>query len=80
MRAQLMEANKNIESLLGVKSEVFAYPCGNTFVGRGRDTKSYVPVVAELFLLGRGWLDEDRMILPSAILLNSQDGNGWKGL
>lgn len=58
MRTQLMEANKYIETLLGVKSEVFAYPCGNTFVGRGRDTKSYVPVVAELFLLGRGWLDE----------------------
>lgn len=58
MRKELVEANKYIETLLGVKSEVFAYPCGNTFVGRGRDTKSYVPLVAELFLLGRGWLDE----------------------
>jgi peptidoglycan/xylan/chitin deacetylase (PgdA/CDA1 family) len=58
MRTQLIEANKNIETLLGVKPEVFAYPCGNTFVGRGKDTKSYVPLVAELFLLGRGWLDE----------------------
>jgi peptidoglycan/xylan/chitin deacetylase (PgdA/CDA1 family) len=58
MRKELIEANKYIETLLGVKSEVFAYPCGQTFVGRGRDTKSYVPVVAELFLLGRGWLGE----------------------
>src|SRR6267378_4769252 len=58
MRSELIEANKNIESLLGIKSETFAYPCGQKFVGRGRDTKSYVPVVAELFLLGRGWLDE----------------------
>ncbi len=58
MRAELMDANKSIESLLGVKSEVFAYPCGQKYVGRGRDTKSYVPLVAELFLLGRGWLDE----------------------
>src|SRR6266850_6417634 len=30
MRTQLVEANKYIETLLGVKSEVFAYPCGNT--------------------------------------------------
>src|SRR5258705_7925054 len=60
MHSQLVEANKYIETLLGVKSEVFAYPCGNTFVGRGRDTKSYVPVVPELFLFGRVWLDEGR--------------------
>jgi peptidoglycan/xylan/chitin deacetylase (PgdA/CDA1 family) len=58
MRGELIEANKKIESLLGVKSETFAYPCGQKFVGRGKETKSYVPVVAELFLLGRGWMDE----------------------
>jgi hypothetical protein len=57
-RTELVESNKEIEKLLGVKPEVFAYPCGQTFVGRGRDTKSYVPLVSELFLLGRGWLDE----------------------
>lgn len=37
---------------------MFAYPCGQTFVGRGADTKSYIPVVASLFSSGRGWLDE----------------------
>jgi len=58
MRAELIEANKDIETLLGVKSEVFAYPCGQTFVGRGLNTKSYIPLVAELFVTGRGWLDE----------------------
>jgi len=58
MRADLVESNKNIEALLGVKPEVFAYPCGQTFVGRGVNTKSYIPVVAELYLTGRGWLDE----------------------
>ena len=58
MRNELIEANKQIEAMLGVKPEVFAYPCGQTYVGRARDTKSYVPVVAELFLSGRGWLDE----------------------
>ena len=58
MRNELMEANKNIERLLGVKPEVFAYPCGQTFIGRGKKTKSYVPVVADIFTTGRGWLDE----------------------
>ena len=58
MRKELIQANMEIESLLGIKSEVFAYPCGQTFIGRGVNTKSYVPVVAELFLSGRGWLDE----------------------
>lgn len=58
MRAELIETNRQIESLLGVKSTVFAYPCGSTFIGRGVNTKSYVPLVAELFTAGRGWLDE----------------------
>lgn len=58
MRAELIESNKSIEALLGVKPEVFAYPCGQTFVGRGANAKSYVPVIAELYLSGRGWLDE----------------------
>ena len=36
----------------------FAYPCGQTFVGRARYLRSYVPLVATMFLAGRGWLDE----------------------
>lgn len=58
MRAELAQANQEIEALLGVRPRVFAYPCGHTFVGRGRETRSYVPLVAEMFLAGRGWLDE----------------------
>lgn len=58
IRIQLIETNKEIEKLLGVQSKVFAYPCGQTFVGRGKETKSYIPVIAELFFTGRGWLDE----------------------
>jgi peptidoglycan/xylan/chitin deacetylase (PgdA/CDA1 family) len=58
MRKELVDANKQIEKLLGIKPKVFAYPCGSTFVGRGSKTKSYVPLIADLFLAGRGWLDE----------------------
>ena len=47
-----------IERLLGVKPLTFAYPCGQKFVGRGREVKSYVPLVAERYIVGRGYLDE----------------------
>lgn len=58
MAAQLDGANAEIERLLGVKPRTFAYPCGLKFVGRGLDVRSYVPLVAERFLVGRGYLDE----------------------
>ncbi|NKB71051.1 MAG: polysaccharide deacetylase family protein [Candidatus Latescibacteria bacterium] len=58
MRAEIVQANDEIEKLLGVRPVSFAYPCGQTYVGRGRDTQSYVPLVAELFQTGRRWLDE----------------------
>lgn len=58
IRNELEETNSQIQKLLGVKPQVFAYPCGSTFIGRGINTKSYVPLVAKLFLAGRGWLDE----------------------
>ena len=58
MARQLDEANARIEKLLGVKPTTFAYPCGHKFVGRDRNVKSYVPLVAERFLVGRGYMDE----------------------
>jgi peptidoglycan/xylan/chitin deacetylase (PgdA/CDA1 family) len=58
MRAELVESNATIERLLDVTPVSFAYPCGQKYVGRGRNLKSYVPLVAEHFLSGRGWLDE----------------------
>src|SRR5437879_6558466 len=58
MATQLDGANAEIQDLLGVKPRTFAYPCGQKFVGRGLDERSYVPLVAERFLVGRGYLDE----------------------
>lgn len=58
MRNELNTANKQIEDLLGVTAVSYAYTCGQKFVGRGTNTKSYIPVVAELFTSGRGFLDE----------------------
>jgi peptidoglycan/xylan/chitin deacetylase (PgdA/CDA1 family) len=58
MEKELDGANAEIERLLGVKAVTFAYPCGQKFVGRGVDVKSYVPLVAKRFLAGRGFRDE----------------------
>ena len=58
MRTELTEANRQITDLLGVTPAVFAYTCGQTYVGRGLETRSYVPLVAELFAVGRGWMGE----------------------
>ncbi len=58
MQYELEESNMIIERLLNVRPVSFAYPCGQKFVGRGRNLKSYIPVVAENFLSGRGWMDE----------------------
>jgi peptidoglycan/xylan/chitin deacetylase (PgdA/CDA1 family) len=58
IRRELEDANTRIAEALGVTPVTFAYPCGQTFVGRGEATASYVPVVSRLFIAGRGWLDE----------------------
>jgi len=58
MEAELLQANDAIEEMLGVVPRTFAYPCGQTFVGRGVDTRSYVPVVAKHFVAGRTAFDE----------------------
>jgi peptidoglycan-N-acetylglucosamine deacetylase len=58
MAQEIDGANDQIQKLLGVKSKTFAYPCGQKFVGRGLDVQSYVPLVAERFLVGRSYLSE----------------------
>ncbi len=58
MERELLEANRRIEAALGVRPRTFAYPCGQKFVGRGTQLRSYVPVVAWMFSAGRGWMDE----------------------
>lgn len=58
MMAELDSASRLIKELLGVDPVSFAYPCGQTFIGRGINTRSYVPLVAMIFESGRGWLNE----------------------
>ena len=57
MRKEMEACNEQVEALLGVRPTLFAYPCGHTYVGRGANTKSYVPLVAKIFFAGRTYRD-----------------------
>jgi len=55
----LADASLFVARELGREPSAFAYPCGQTFVGRGEGVRSYVPVVARLFRTGRLYMGED---------------------
>ena len=57
MEEDIVRASRALQELLDVTPATFAYPCGATFVGRGEEVVSYVPLVARLFLVGRGGFD-----------------------
>ena len=58
MKQELDSANKLIQKTLGIQPVSFAFPCGQTYVGRGNLTRSYIPLISEMFETGRGWLNE----------------------
>jgi peptidoglycan/xylan/chitin deacetylase (PgdA/CDA1 family) len=58
MMTELDSASSLIKEVLGVQPVSFAYPCGQTFIGRGVNVQSYVPLIAIMFESGRGWLNE----------------------
>ncbi len=84
MAREIDTATRAIEDMLGVHPESFAYPCGQTFVGRGRDLRSYVPLVAERFLTGRLWLGEaandPEVCDPYQLLAVESDGKTFEEL
>jgi peptidoglycan-N-acetylglucosamine deacetylase len=53
------EASLFVSRELGREPSSFAYPCGQSFVGRGEGVRSYVPVVARAFRTARLYLGED---------------------
>lgn len=58
MEQELLDAQGAIEAQLGVRPTTFAYPCGQSFVGRGVQQQSYVPLVRKHFVAGRGYMGE----------------------
>jgi peptidoglycan/xylan/chitin deacetylase (PgdA/CDA1 family) len=81
MDTEIVGANEAIRRDLGVSPVSFAYPCGQTFVGRGLDVRSYVPLVARAFRTGRGYLGEaanDPAICdPAQLVAVGLDGLSW---
>ena len=58
MFAELDSASQFIKNTLGVTPTSYAYPCGQTFVGKAKETKSLVPLISAMFESGRTWMDE----------------------
>ena len=58
LEIELDSASKYIKTELGVNPVSFAYPCGNTHIGRGSALKSYIPLVNMKFETGRTWMQE----------------------
>lgn len=58
LEQDILHASQSLKAQLGTDIKSFAYPCGQTFVGRGSEVKSYVPLVAKHFETGRRWMDE----------------------
>jgi peptidoglycan/xylan/chitin deacetylase (PgdA/CDA1 family) len=77
MEAEIVEANRVISEATGVTPVTFAYPCGQSFFGRGAAASSYIPTVARLFRAGRGFGDgmgnDLAMIDPARLLAVSTD-------
>jgi beta-glucosidase len=59
MERELDSAGREIKRVLGVDAVSFAYPCGQTYVGKGTSAKSFVPLISAMFESGRNWLGEN---------------------
>lgn len=54
MEADVLEADRRLRLIAPEQDAwTFAYPCYATYVGRGPDRQSYVPIVAKHFVAGR---------------------------
>lgn len=53
MKFELNAENEYIKEMLGLYPVSFAYPCGETFIGKGINTQSYVPLISAMFESGR---------------------------
>jgi peptidoglycan/xylan/chitin deacetylase (PgdA/CDA1 family) len=58
MEKEILEASRVLERAVGVRPTSFAYPCAQTYVGRGVRLRSYIPLVAKHFEVGRSCFSE----------------------
>ena len=68
VEADILAAAERLRSIAPKQEDwTFAYPCYQTFVGRGADRQSYVPVVAKHFLAGRAGCEYGQANHPAVI-------------
>lgn len=77
--ADIDDATTRIENVFGITPESFAYPCGQQYVGRGKDSRSYTPVISERFIVGRGFRNESSN-LPARMDLARACGTDFDGM
>lgn len=58
IKHDLQLADQFFQTHFKMQPQHFAYPCGQTFVGRGQQVQSYVPLIAARFKTGRLWNNE----------------------
>jgi len=84
MCSELDSATRLIEETLGIIPAAFGYPCGQTYVGRGHQTSSYVPLISAMFETGRTWMNEgpnDPVYCDLARLTGMElDGKSFKSI
>lgn len=56
--ADIDTASAAIEQVFTTRPLTFAYPCGQDYVGRGAQRRSYVPLVTDRFVAARGYGDQ----------------------
>ncbi len=77
--ADIDNATAKIEAVFGLTPATFAYPCGQQYVGRGKDSRSYTAVVNERFVVGRGFRDEANN-RPECVDLARAAGTDFDGM
>jgi peptidoglycan/xylan/chitin deacetylase (PgdA/CDA1 family) len=77
LESDLEKASGEIERRVGVRPVTLPYTCGQKFVGRGGDVRSYVPMVLWKFFPSRGFRDEnvnDPVVCDFAQVLSVESG------
>lgn len=81
IETEILDAQTRLERLIGRRPTTFAYPCGQTWVGRGATHTSYVPLVARHFAVGRGYMaqtmNDPAFCDPAHVLSSGMDGLPW---
>ena len=81
IEADILAAQERLELVAPDQQQwTFAYPCYQSFVGRGAERKSYVPVIAKHFLCGRAKAEYGTASRPAVCDLSAVGAIGAEGM